>query len=67
MCHGFCDLLDWIQEQKPFRSVRNYPLPKAPPAMSEPTVFKRIQERFERQPPPKLQKIDSFNYDAFAG
>ncbi len=68
MCDGFCRLYDWIEEAKPFRSVRNYPLPKGIPAMEAPTIFKRIQERFPfGKDVPRFQRLDSFNFDAFVG
>jgi hypothetical protein len=63
---GFCRMFDWLQNNKPFLNLRNFPLQKGQPVEGEPTVYASVQEAVEKIAPPKFQKVPSFNYEAAA-
>jgi hypothetical protein len=66
MCEGFCRLHDWLEERKPFTSLRNFPIEIEKFQRAEPTVYKRLQEELSL-PAPSFKKLRSFNYDVSAG
>src|SRR5579862_825361 len=66
MGKGFCQLFDWLQNNKPFLNLRNFPLQKGQPVEGEPTVYASVQEAVENILPPKFQSVPSFNYEAAA-
>src|SRR6266516_3264940 len=62
MGDGFCRLFDHLQEN-PFPELRNFPLHAGDPSKAAPTVYRRLQEELDL-PPPRFQKISSFNFEA---
>lgn len=66
MCNGLCRLLDWLQED-PLSSIRNFPLQRGIPVVSQETVYQTIQEQWHQSPPPKFDKVYSFNFEGLSG
>jgi len=63
MCGGLCQLFDWLNEQQPFPTLRNYPLEIGKLSRSAPTVFARLQEDASLAPP-RFSSVTSLNFDA---
>lgn len=63
MCQGFCDLLDWLNTEHPFNTLRNFPLDVRNFQYDTPTVFPRLQESAPVAPP-QFKRTTSFNFDA---
>jgi hypothetical protein len=63
MGQGFCSLLDWLNEEQPFPTLRNFPLEFHSLKYAEPTVFPRLQQTVPITPPPTFRSVSSFNYD----
>jgi hypothetical protein len=66
MCRGFCALLDWLNTEQPFPTLRNYPQEIEKFQKGKNTVFSRLQEGIELQPP-KFKNVTSLNFDASVG
>jgi hypothetical protein len=64
MTKGFCNLIDWLEED-PFDNIRNFPLPSGSPTSGGMPLFK-VQEVVDALEPPSFRKLDSFNYEASA-
>jgi len=62
MCSGFCRLIDWLDEKKPFDNLRNFPLEPKEFKRGLPTVFRRLQEEVDRDTP-QFHSLESFNFD----
>ena len=62
MCHGFCRLFDWITDDKPLHSLRNFLTPEKDFKPGELTAFELLQEEFEADVP-KFASLDSFNIE----
>jgi hypothetical protein len=62
MCYGFARLFDKLQE-KPFLTLRNFPLQKGTLVAGERTVYTDFQEEVNFSLP-KFQKLTSFNFEA---
>lgn len=62
MGQGFCSLLDWLNEEQPFSTLRNFPLEFRSLKYAQPTVFRRLQEEVAIIPP-TFRSVSSFNYD----
>jgi hypothetical protein len=66
MSRKFCELLDWINREQLFDSIRNYPLRIGELAYDKPTVYRRLQESMELEPP-KSATLSSLNFDVSVG
>ncbi len=65
MCMGFCRLFEWLETERGFPHLRNFPLQKGKPMEGAPTVYRRIQETV-KLPVPRFQRLTSFNYESSA-
>lgn len=66
MCNGFCRLIDWLNTEQPFDTLRNYPLEMEKLAYDRPTVFRRLQESVDLEPP-CFKSVTSVNFDVSIG